>query len=250
MVCACCGGEMAPDGLSCSCGARVIGPPLTEPEFIVPKVGRPVLALVLAVLSLAAIVWKWVLPLTLVSLLLARTALRKIKADPRHFGGRRTAITAMTLSSLIFVAISIWVVAGIPKYLRYRAESQRAATRAQMYKVAIALNEYKRVHGTYPARIEELNIEGGMEGDTAQGGSPVVLDYWDNRLKYRATAEIAADSKNEDNSLPFTSFNEYQLVSPGPDGKMGTNDDLVMRDGIIVSPSKADIPPDEESLEE
>jgi hypothetical protein len=40
------------------------------------------------------------------------------------------------------------------------------------------------------------------------------------------------------------------LISPGPDNKLGTADDMVMRDDIIISPAKAHISADEESLEE
>src|SRR5438105_3203151 len=118
MVCPCCGGEMAADGLSCSCGARVIGLPLTEPEYVVPKVGRSIFAMTLAVLSIAAFIWKWLLLLALAGIWLARNSIKKIKADPRHFGGRRTALAALTFSSLVLVAVTIYICAGIPKYLR------------------------------------------------------------------------------------------------------------------------------------
>jgi hypothetical protein len=73
------------------------------------------------------------------------------------------------------------------------------------------------------------------------------IDFWENKLKYQATAELAVDSQTGNNQLlPF--FNQYQLVSPGADGKLGTEDDLVMRDGTILQSAKTSI--SEESLEE
>jgi type II secretory pathway pseudopilin PulG len=234
---------MAADGLSCSCGARVVGPPLVEPEYIVPKVARAVTALTLAVLSISAFTWKWMLVPAFIGLLLSRNAIKKNRLDPIHYGGRRMARLAMALSIIILAGVAVYVGIGIPKYLRLRAESQRAATRAQMYRVAIALHDYKRKHGAYPASLEAMQLE---------INEPLIfMDQWDNALKYQATAEVAADAQNEDNqSVALTSFNEYVLVSPGPDGKLGTADDMVMRDDIIISPTKAKISTDEESSEE
>ncbi|MEW6730157.1 MAG: hypothetical protein AB1489_02350 [Acidobacteriota bacterium] len=243
MVCPCCGGEMATDGLSCSCGARVVGPPITEPDYIIPKIGRPVLALTLAILSIPAFIWKWLVVFSLAAVWLARSALRQIKIKPQYFGGRRTAQIALALALLVVISVTVYVVAGIPKYLHWRAERERAATRAQMYRVAIALHDYKRKHGAYPANLDELQLEGSL--------SLPVNDEWENRLKYRATVEVATDSKSEINpSLVLTSFNQYQLVSSGPDGKLGTPDDMVMRDDIIISPSQSNITADEDSAEE
>lgn len=242
MVCPCCGGEMAADGLSCACGAKVVGPPLTEPDYVVPQVGRSVVALVFSIISIIAFVWKWPIVFALAAIFLARNSLKNIKLDPRHFGGRRTAITALSLSILVTLGVITYVAAGIPKYLQLRTERQRAATRAQMYSVAIALHDYKHKHGSYPVSLNLLQVE---------VKEPMVLmDFWENSLKYQATAEVAADSLNETSPTGvLASFNQYQLISPGPDGKLGTADDMVMRDDIIISPSQADIP-SEESLEE
>jgi hypothetical protein len=232
MVCPCCGGEMAVDALSCSCGARVVGPPLPQPDYVIPKVGRPIVALTLSILSLPAFFWKWLIVVAIAGLWISRSALRQIKTEPDRFGGRRTATAAMALSSLVLTGVSIYVFVGMPKYLRYRAEGQKAATRAEMYKLAIALHEYKNKYGSYPGNLYRLQLE---------KESPMELkDYWENKLDYQTTTEIAIDSKSEINQSAVT-FNQYQIVSPGPDGKMGTEDDLVMRDDIFISPSKAGV---------
>ncbi|KAF0248126.1 MAG: hypothetical protein FD167_2474 [bacterium] len=239
MICPCCGGEMLPDGLSCSCGARVVGPPLSEPDYFVPQVGRSVTALVLAIISIFAFVWKGLLVLTLVAIYLAFTARKQTLSDSRHFGGYLTATTALVLSTIITLSVSIYVGVGIPKYLRTEEEKQRAATRAQMYHLASALLEYKIEHGAYPVSLEELkSTKENLE----------LIDFWENKLKYRATAELAVDAQPGINQpLPF--FNQYQLVSPGADAKLGTTDDLVMRDGTILQSAKISIS-EEESSEE
>lgn len=232
MLCPCCGGEMASDALSCSCGARVIGPPLLEPENFVPQVGRSVTALVFAIISIFAFIWKSLLIFTLLAIYLAFTSRKRILSDPRHFGAYRTATVALVLSTTILLGVSTYVGLGIPKYLETQKEKQRAATRAKMYHLASALLEYKIQHGAYPASLNELK---SISKENLE-----LVDFWENRLKYQATAELAADSQSGINqTLP--TFNQYQLVSPGADGKLGTNDDLVMRDGTILKSAKTNI---------
>ncbi len=240
MVCPCCGNEMASDGLSCACGAKVVGPPLTEPDYFVPQVGGSVTALVLVAISLFSFVWKWLLVFSLVSFYLAFTSRKKAISDPRHFGGKRTATLALALSLLTIVSVSVYVGLGIPKYLRTQTEKQRAATRAQMYHIASALYDYKIKHGAYPVSLEQLKAENNELLNP--------IDFWENKLKYQATAELAVDSQTSNNQLlPF--FNQYKLVSPGADGKLGTSDDIVMYDGHITTSSQSGLS-EEESSEE
>lgn len=231
---------MAPDGLSCNCGARVVGPPLTEPDYFVPQVGGAVTALVLVAISTLAFIWKGLLILSLAAFYLAFKSRKKAIADPRHFGGLQTATTALVLSIVTIVSVLTYVGLGIPKYLRTQTEKQRAATRAQMYHLASALHEYKIKHGAYPVSLEQLK---------AETNEPVISnDFWENKLKYQATAELAVDSQTSNNQLlPF--FNQYKLVSPGVDGKLGTSDDIVMYDGHITNASQKSISEEETSEE-
>src|SRR5206468_4328295 len=148
--------------------------------YIVPKLGRSVIALILAVLSIPSFFWKWLLLLAFAGFWLARVTLRKVKADPAHFGGLRVARAAATLSLLVLVSSSIYICTGIPKYLHYRAESQRAATRAKMYSLAIALHEYKEKYGTYPGNLFRLQLEKDKPLD--------VTDHWENKLDYQTSS--------------------------------------------------------------
>lgn len=237
MVCPCCGQKMSQENLSCNCGAKVVGPPLTEPDYFVPQVGRAVASITLAVISIFAFIWKSLFILTLLSLYLAFTARKRALVDSRHFGGLRTATTALVLSSIIVASMFTYVGLGIPKYFQVQKEKQQAATRAKMYHLAASLYEYKIKHGAYPVSLEELRSE---TAETAE-----LVDFWENKLKYKATAELVVDAQV--GKLPF--FNQYQLVSPGADGKLGTKDDLVMVDGIISNSTKTTISEEETSEE-
>lgn len=232
MVCPCCGSEMEADGLSCRCGARVVGSPLLEPDHIVPKIGNALAALVLTLLSIPAFIWKWLLIFNVIAVYVAWKAIKQHKADHNRYGGYKTAVTALATSCAILLGVSIYVGVGIPKYLRTRVEKQKAATRAQMYGMAVALLEYKKKHGTYPRSLNEIQAD--------QDNPIAFTDYWENKLEYQATTELAADSKSE--GIPTTvTFNRYQLVSAGPDGKLGTFDDLILRDDRLVVPTPADL---------
>jgi type II secretory pathway pseudopilin PulG len=235
---------MAADGLSCSCGARVVGPPLVEPDYLLPSIGRALIAMILAVIGIGAFVWKWLLVVTLLAVVLSLRAWRSAQRDPRRFGGQRLAATALAISLLLVIGVTGYVLTGIPKYLRTNVEKERAAARAQLYQVAIKLRQYKRLHGSYPPSLSALQILSPQ--------SLVFKDRWDNTLRYQATTELAAESGPATDNLVMTQeveranvigFNQYQLVSPGPDNKLGTADDLVMADDVIVAPSQVRIQP-------
>jgi type II secretory pathway pseudopilin PulG len=200
--------------------------------------------MLLAIIGLGAFVWKWLLVVALLAVILAVRAWRSVQQDPRHFGGQRLALVAFSLSTLLIIAVLGYIAAGIPKYLRTNVEKERAATRAQLYQVAIKLRQYKRLHGSYPPSLSALQVLATQ--------SLVFKDRWDNTLRYQATTELAAEAGpntrplvmlEEAEQANVIGFNQYQLVSPGPDNKLGTADDLVMTDDVIVDPSQVRIQP-------
>src|SRR5581483_11862852 len=89
-------------------------------------------------------------------------------------------------------------------------EKHAAATRASMYQIGRVLREFNNTYGRYPEDRAELQ---------AFSREPLPqLDYWENQISYTP------------------GFSDYKLVSPGPDGLLGTADDIVLQDGVIVSP--------------
>ena len=64
-------------------------------------------------------------------------------------------------------------------------------------------------------------------------GQSMPLDYWDNAIRYRSKPDQIAGVDG-----PVIEFTTFELRSPGPDGKFGTADDIVMRDGVFLTPEE------------
>jgi hypothetical protein len=127
--------------------------------------------------------------------------------------------TMMLMSGMLFAHAASFV-ARIPQILENRQVKRVAATRVGMYQLARAIEAYRQQYGTYPRRLIDL-----------QEMDPTIkpaLDAWGHEFVYEAsTSEVAGVT----NPVPFQN---YQLVSKGPDGVAGTSDDLVMQDDLLL----------------
>jgi hypothetical protein len=98
-----------------------------------------------------------------------------------------------------------------------------------MHRVASILEEYKRLHGSYPRNVQEVS-------QVLNGALPA--DYWEKKIAYQSTSAIA-----ETNTSRFVvgglAPNNFELRSAGPDGIEGTDDDLIMSDGLFLTAAEA-----------
>lgn len=101
------------------------------------------------------------------------------------------------------------------------ARSKIAGTRGSMEAIASGLGAYAIDHSGYPAteRIEE--VMSAMI--PAHLRTSIDVDAWGQSLVYRSDG------------------NSYTLSSVGPDGRLGTADDLVMIDGRFTNPPRPDV---------
>ncbi len=264
------------------CGARQVGPPLAPPEVMLPKLGPSFGALACAIIIIAGFLAVWILgndmkvgrvmmvwvfgdgikitrelleadpklpyyrifsfdayrlawtlsvgaiPLSILGMWLARRAARLIKQDPARFGGMKIAQFSLALSICLFVAFGAAVITTIPVAIARGRAKRIAATRALMYELhAQALQKYYREYGTYPQELDDLSR---VNADTAPQS-----DYWERDFHYSPVGVIASRGS-------AISLSNYKLVSAGPDRKFGTEDDILMIDGVIVdSPNEADL---------
>ena len=90
------------------------------------------------------------------------------------------------------------------------------------------LEEYKRAFGSYPKDAQEFK---------KAIGESLPSDYWEQSLKYQSKIGDIAEQKEsiERTGLPL---NHFELRSAGPDGIIGTDDDIIMRDGIFFTNSE------------
>lgn len=257
-----------------SCGAKQVGPPLAKPDFLMPKLGPSFAALACGVMVIISFLLAWALindmrvgrvllvwtlgdgyeltkklleadarlpyyrifafdayilainfsivalPLSLSGIWLARRALRLIKSDSASFGGIKVARASYCLSIGLLLVFSAVSVSSIPRALSTRRAKRIAATRALMYELhARGLQRYYKEYGNYPGELADLS--------RVNASATPQSDYWERNFEYKPVAVIASKGSG-------ISLSDYKLISSGPDGKFGTEDDITMIDGVIV----------------
>jgi hypothetical protein len=257
-----------------SCGAKQVGPPLAKPDVLMPKLGPSFAALVCGVIVIIAFLLYWVfsndlrvgrvllvwtlgdgyeltkklleadaklpyyrifafdayilainfsivaVPLSLAGIWMARRALRLIKSDSASFEGIKVARASYCLSIGLLAVFSAVSVSSIPRAIATRRAKHAAATRALMYELhARGLQRYYKEYGNYPSELDDLSRVNAS-------GTPQ-SDYWERNFEYKPVAVIASKGSG-------ISLSDYKLISSGPDGKFGTEDDITMIDGVII----------------
>jgi hypothetical protein len=257
-----------------SCGAKQVGPPLAKPDVLMPKLGPSFAALTCGVMVIISFLLAWALiddlkvgrvllvwalgdgyeltkklleadarlpyyrifaynayilankfsivavPLSLAGIWLARRALRLIKSDSASFGGIKVARASYCLSIGLLVVFSAVSVSSIPRAIATRSAKRVAATRALMYELhSRGLQRYYKEYGNYPGELADLSRVNA-------NGTPQ-SDYWERNFEYKPVAVIASKGSG-------ISLSDYKLISSGPDGKFGTEDDITMIDGVII----------------
>ena len=232
MACPCCGKSITLGVRECSCGARFVGEPLDEAPLQVQRLGPAMTsALLLAVVIGVSLAFtKWLSFGAIVVLWSSWRALKLARREPDWYGGYRTAAATLTITVLASAVLGAYAVAHIPRAIDNWRTRQIAATQALCYHVKILLEDYKRIHNSYPKNAQEY--------EKALGES-LPLDYWEKSIKYQSYTEAIAEGTNP-SSLQRTGLPpvNFELRSAGPDGKLGTADDVIMVDGIFYANSE------------
>jgi hypothetical protein len=233
MLCPCCGGQIALGIKACACGARFVGPPLDETPIKMRRFAPAMTALLLLVLAigLTALLTKWLTPLALVPAWYALRALRLEKGDPAGYGGRRIAATTLVLALGGSTGMAAYGISYIPRALENYSIRRVAATQAVIHHVAAIIADYKATTHSYPKDMAELRKI--LPGD-------MPADYWEKTIRYQSYPEALADSRlRNDNPRVLGNatiqYNNFELRSAGADGIEGTDDDIIMRDGVFFT---------------
>jgi hypothetical protein len=236
MMCPCCGDSIAVGVKACACGARFVGAPLDETPIKVRRFGPAMTAALLLVLAitLTAILTKWLTPLALVPAWYALRALRLEKGDPTGYGGRRLAAATLTVALAGAAGMAAYGISNIPRALENYSIRQVAATQAAMHHVAGILEDYKATTGAYPKNTADLK-------KVLSEAMPA--DYWEKAIRYQSYPEALVDVRLRNDMDPTRrnapavaiQFNTFELRSAGADGIEGTDDDIIMRDGVFFT---------------
>ena len=193
---------------------------------------------------------KWVMiPLTLLVAFGGRKLYRSIVQSPANFCGARYARGSFLASAAVPVLILILIGVTVPERLRHRQDGIRAGEYAQGYRIDRALSDYREEFGTLPSELKDLARLPDADGTLAAALLSI------DTSAYEARAEVAVQQKprplrgavirdaaltvTEDIPNEALSFTNYVLPLPGADKLVGTEDDLIVRDGVITKVSDA-----------
>ena len=129
---------------------------------------------------------------------------------------RRRQSAAFTLVEMLLVLVILATLAAIviPKMAGRSQQAKVTAAKSDISSIEMALDMYETDNGNYPKSLNELNDQpanaSNWKGPYLKKGVPP--DPWGNNYVY----EIPGKHSNAG----------YDLMSPGPDGRSGTDDDL------------------------
>ena len=223
MLCPCCGDEIAQSARACGCGARFVGEPLDEAPIQVLRYGPLMNAILMLVVVTCAtlLITKWLAFAGLLAIRSAWRALRLARREPGWYGGYTVAMAALVVAIVGGAIAGAYGITRIPKYFEGRQTRRVAATHAAMHHIAGLLEDYKRTYGSYPRDMQEIK---------KAIAESLPADYWNKSIKYQSDTGAIADR-----SLVSLPVNNFELRSAGLDGKEGTDDDIIMRDGLFVT---------------
>jgi hypothetical protein len=195
----------------------------------------------LAITVAAAFITLWAGLGAIAVLIVTRRAMRLARQNPTGYGGYGLALSVLIVTMVSGSVLAGYAVSRFPRFLEKRKLRAEAATKATVFEIANLAEAYKSKTGSYPVSIEALRR---FAGRTLPG------DYWERQLTYQSYTEAIADARFGDfveSARPRSAgipFSNFELRSAGPDGKFGTEDDIVMRDGVLhTSPEIVKRPP-------
>lgn len=202
---------------------------------------------------------KWaVLPLALLASVLGRRALCRIVRAPSRFALVRFARAGFVASSLLAFVVIALIGLTVPERLRQRELARQAAERARAYDPVRVLLDYQQRYGTLPTSPDELKKLPDPDGSVARAVEMIRSGRYEpestiaalppTKARGRRNTNVAIrpvavrTDPDEPSGEGFT-FTNYTLRLAGEDGKLGTDDDLLVRDGMILpAPPRAEQP--------
>jgi hypothetical protein len=198
---------------------------------------------------------KWIaIPITILVLFGCRRLYRSIKESPSRFCGlryaRRGYVAAAAFPLLILILISITV----PDRLRQRQLGIQAGVHAAGYRVDRAFDDYEKKFETLPSNLNDLRRLPDADGSLSaalnqldakgyQPGAELAAAPSKNPRPLRGAAILNASSDSADDApTERITFTNYELQLPGPDKLLGTEDDLIMRDGWFDTTKASETP--------
>jgi hypothetical protein len=188
---------------------------------------------------------KWLaIPMTIIVFWGGRKLYRSIVKSPTRFCGvryaRRGYFAAASVPFLILILIGI----TIPERLQQREDAFEAGSKALGYASDRLLLQYRKEFGTFPSEMKELgrlqdpdgsikNFLKEIEAAGYKASAEVASVPKSNRPPLRGAVIRNASLDTEEVLNEGLSFTNYELRLPGYDKLLGTDDDMIVRDGLV-----------------
>ena len=194
---------------------------------------------------------KWIsLPVFLVTAWFGRKLYSSILRQPKRFCGLDHARAGLFASLTVTLLIALLIGVTVPERLRHRQLAKEASIRAQWYTFERAMLEYKIKYQSYPADYSDLleripDPDGTLANLDPTGYKPsadvavVTTENKARRLRGAVIRNASISSAAEDSTPAGLAFTNYVMRLPGEDKIMGTDDDWIGRDGVIMKLSEA-----------
>jgi hypothetical protein len=196
---------------------------------------------------------KWVMiPLTMLVLFGSRKLYRSMLAEPSRFCGQRYARRGYVASATVPLLILILIGVTVPERLHQRQDGIEAGFKAQGYRIDRALREYREKFGTLPSELKDLSkslpdADGSLasalknidaSGYTINSEVAAVPTKKPRPLRGAVILNASVGSAADETLSGGISFTNYELRLPGADKLLNTEDDLIVRDGVITRASE------------
>jgi hypothetical protein len=192
---------------------------------------------------------KWMMiPVSLLVLFAGRRLYRSVQDAPERFCGQRYARRGYLASATVPLLVLVLIGITVPARLQHRQDSLQAAANIQGLTFSRAIFEYSVKYQRVPNDLNDLRQLPDADGSIAAALNSI--DSGTSVNAYRPYAEVAAKEQprtlrgavirnasiNTGPDEPLSegiSFTNYELHLPGADKVNGTDDDLIVRDGLV-----------------
>ena len=207
---------------------------------------------VVAAAETAAWRLKWVaIPVTILVLWGGRKIYRSMLDEPGRFCGLSYARSGLLASVIVPALIAVMIGVTVPDRLRQRQDRLDAEANAPGLTMGRAFYEYQLQFGSLPTVAKDLTRLPDKDGSIAAALQKIDVSG------YKATADLAAlptkkprplrgavimnasvNGTTDDLASEGISFTNYELPLAGADKLFGTEDDLILIDGVISKASE------------
>ena len=189
---------------------------------------------------------KWfAIPVMFVVLWIGRRVYRSMLRTPERFAGLALARRGLLASAIVALLFVTLIAVTVPARLRQRQDGIRAGMLARGYTYHRALLDYQAKYGVLPTEPKDLMRLPDPDGSIAAAIADIEPSWYtptshivDAGPKPRKQAGFVIKTNaitSVDAPAPDLSATNYELRLPGEDKIINNDDDMIVRDGVILT---------------